>query len=180
MKFHSWGPRVNSSSDSITISKMILLLDEFLAISAVTKYFSWGEGRRPSLPVYSQFTTPRWKRWHEFTVQFSILFLLPPPPFPLCSSFAAIPSSLSIIYYFETSKILFHFVAPEKFLGRSRDSRFLLFINGTNRRIFCALWRNMTGGNTMNIQSIDWEIIRGINPLIFDRLEDVFALKVIS
>lgn len=83
MKFHSWGPRVNSSSDSITISKMILLLDEFLAISAVTKYFSWREGRRPSLPVYSQFTTPRWNRWHEFTVQFSILFLLPPPPFPL-------------------------------------------------------------------------------------------------
>lgn len=81
MKFHSWGLRVNSSSDSITISKMILLLDEFLAISAVTKYFSWGEGRRPSPPVYSQFTTPRWKRWHEFTVQFSILFLLPLLPF---------------------------------------------------------------------------------------------------
>lgn len=111
-----------------------------------------------------------------------IFYSLSSPPSSLstlCSSFAAIPSSLSIIYYFETSKILFHFVAPEKFLGRSRDSRFLLFINGTNRRIFCALWRNMAGGNTMNIQSIDWEIIRGINPLIFDRLEDVFALKVI-
>lgn len=32
----------------------------------------------------------------------------------------------------------FHFVAPGKFLGRFA-SRFLLFINGTNRRIFCAL-----------------------------------------
>lgn len=126
---------IKSSFD--TISKMVLILDEFLAISAATKYFSWRGGRRkPSLPVYSQFTTPRWKRWHEFTVQFSILFL--PPLSTLCSSFASLRHSPLFTPSKRRRCFFFHFVAPGKFLGRFA-SRFLLFINGTNRRIFCAL-----------------------------------------
>lgn len=94
---------IKSSSDSITVrfQRWYSFTTDFHSrFPPLRNIFLGGGG--PSPPVYSQFTTPRWKRWHEFTVQFSILFL--PSPFStLCSSFAAVPSSLSIIYYFETS-----------------------------------------------------------------------------
>lgn len=91
------------------------------AILAATKYFPVP---RSASPVYSQFTMARWKRWHEFIVQFSIPFFF---PFPLhsCRFFVATRLSPSIIYHFETSKTLLSTSVCSKNFARLQSSRLL-------------------------------------------------------
>lgn len=102
---------------------------------------TWNTPSASSTPVYSQFTAPRWKSWHEFTVQFSILFstvVSPPAASRCCPLHAPLfsPSyprrnslqqhsrpSPSIIYHFETSKMLLSAPVLEKFHPQSLQSR---------------------------------------------------------
>lgn len=127
---------IKSSFD--TISKMVLILDEFLAISAATKYFSWrGGGGNLRFLFILNLPHQGGNGGTSLPSNFLFSFFLPSPLFVHLSQ-----PSLRHSLLFTPSKrrrcFFFHFVAPGKFLGRFA-SRFLLFINGTNRRIFCAL-----------------------------------------
>lgn len=129
---------------------MIFILDEFLAISAVTKYFSWGGGEPP---VYSQFTTPTWKRWHEFTVQFSILFL----PSPL-------PSSLHSLLIFRSHPfVTLHYLLFRNVVDASFSLRCAGKISGARRFAISSIHKRNESTNFLLSQEYGGRYIRLIN-----------------
>lgn len=135
-------------------------------------------------PVYSQFTTPRWKRWHEFTVQFSIPPLFSPPRSGLAPSPFAHPPQPSVRHspLFTTSKRRtrsFPLGCARKIRPRrppdANPPRFLLLMNDEPTNL-CILGIRECEVQSISIHRDRSTGIRGISPLCCSSLRPV-ALK---